>query len=111
MVLPADAYRLWLDLHARGFTLTARDGRLYVDPPDRLTRQDCTDCRRWRWHLLMFLGRHDGATVAAVGPPAQHVPDPPECPHCASADLERLGRGWWVCLCCSRSFHTPEVTL
>lgn len=106
MVLPADAFRLWLDLQARGFTLTAEDQTLFVSPPERLTRQDCVDCRRWKWHLLMFLGQPE-ARIDTIGPTTSPELDPrPECPHCNGQDVERLGRGWWLCAGCSRTFST-----
>ncbi len=54
-VLPADAYRLWLDLHDRGFSVTADDRVLVVTPADRLTPADCAACQRWKWHLLALV--------------------------------------------------------
>jgi hypothetical protein len=110
MVLPADAYRLWLDLQARGFTLTNEDGTLVVSPPERLSRQDCNDCRRWRWHLLMFIGQSDVPSVATIGPPSQAEGERPTCPHCDGPDVERLGHGWWHCSGCAREFQTTEAS-
>ena len=60
-VLPADAYRLWLDLRDRGFSLTADDRVLVVEPAERLTPADCAACRRWKWHLLALID-YDGRT-------------------------------------------------
>ena len=60
-LMPADAYRLWCDLRARGFSLTHEDRTLVVTPPDRLTRADCDACRRWKWHLMQ-LADYDART-------------------------------------------------
>jgi len=56
MVVPADAYRLLLNLEDRGFTLEQEGtSTLRVRPSDRLTAADCVQLRRWKWHLLMLL--------------------------------------------------------
>ena len=56
MVVPAGAFLLLLDLEARGFTLTREgDTVLVVMPPERLTPEDRSAIRRWKWHLLMLL--------------------------------------------------------
>jgi hypothetical protein len=59
IIMPADAYRLALDLRGRGFSL-ARDGAvLVVSPPHQLTRLDVAAIRRWKPHLLAYLGDPD----------------------------------------------------
>jgi hypothetical protein len=59
-IVPVDAYRLALDLEARGFRLH-REGEntLVVEPPDRLTPADVVVITRWKWHLLMVLDYGD----------------------------------------------------
>jgi hypothetical protein len=55
MVVPAPAYCLLLDLERRDFSITGEGDMLMVHPPERLTREDCTRIRRWKWHLLMLI--------------------------------------------------------
>lgn len=56
MVVPADAYRLLLNLEDRGFTLEQEgESTLLVSPSDLLTDEDCVQLRRWKWHLLMLM--------------------------------------------------------
>ena len=59
IIMPADAYRLALDLRGRGFALLRDRDVLVVRPPDQLTRLDVAEIRRWKWHLLAYLGDPD----------------------------------------------------
>ena len=75
-LLPAAAYRLWLELRSRGFVLSREDRTLVVQPADRLTADDCAACRHWKWHLIQ-LADYDSTTdfdglvdAACARPPA-----------------------------------------
>jgi hypothetical protein len=55
LVMPAEPYRLALELEERGFQLS-RDGHfLVVQPSTRLTSFDCRRLRQWKWHLLILV--------------------------------------------------------
>ena len=45
-------------LEAAGFSLTARDGVLVVQPASQLTPEQLAACRRFKWHLLAIVGEH-----------------------------------------------------
>jgi hypothetical protein len=55
-LLPVEPILLAFELEERGFTLTRLDGDvLSVQPYDRLTREDCSRIKRWKWHVLALL--------------------------------------------------------
>lgn len=55
VIVPAAPYVLILGLESRGFAVSRDGDTLIVDPPERLTDEDCVVIRRWKWHLLLLL--------------------------------------------------------
>lgn len=55
VIVPAAPYVLILALEARGFTVSRDGDTLVVEPPDRLTDEDCGVIRQWKHHLLLLL--------------------------------------------------------
>jgi hypothetical protein len=55
LVVPSAPYLLALELEERGFTLSQEGDVLVVTPPERLTRIDCQEIRRWKPHLLALI--------------------------------------------------------
>ncbi|HXG90008.1 MAG TPA: hypothetical protein VNJ02_16900 [Vicinamibacterales bacterium] len=54
--VPADAYRLLLNLEVRAFNVSREGDRvLVVEPHQRLTPEDLASIRRWKWHLLILI--------------------------------------------------------
>jgi hypothetical protein len=54
--LPVEPIMLALELEERGFRMTREgDDTLSVQPYERLTREDCTRIRRWKYYLLALL--------------------------------------------------------
>ena len=56
LALPIDPILLALELEERGFSMTREeDDVLSVQPYERLTPDDYTRIRRWKFHLLSLL--------------------------------------------------------
>lgn len=86
-IIPADCYRLYIELGERGFTLRAEVENdrtlLVVTPPEHLRREDDARLRRWRWHLLLMLDHFSKPDFDS------HLyRDPSDCPICGRDSCE-----------------------
>ena len=63
LTVPTEPLLLVFQLQKRGFTLTPDGDALVVQPHDQLTRVDCEQIRKWKWHLLALLNLEPSESV------------------------------------------------